>query len=260
MKKLKNLKYFIITIISILTFLLVWWLIIDVFELIEKTQLPSMIDVAKTFFIKFYDHKPDGATLPQHFISSLRIAVTGIGIGATVGFILGICMAWFRKADMFIRPLFDLVRPIPPIGWIPIMLILFGIGVLSKALVISLAAFIPCVINAYTGIKQTRAVHLWVGQTFGASNMQLLFKIAIPSSLPLIFNGFRVALGMGWGALVAAELLASNRGLGFMIQQARGIFRPEIIVIGMLVIGAVGALFTYIVFLVERKVLKGGKW
>ena len=85
-----------------------------------------------------------------------------------------------------------------------------------------LSAFVPCVLNSYTGIRQTKDVHLWVGQTFGASDTQMLLNIAIPTALPMIMTGIRVALGAAWTCIVAAEMLASTKGLGYMIQQARG--------------------------------------
>ena len=153
-----------------------------------------------------------------------------------------------------------MIRPIPGIAWIPVMITLFGIGLLSKAMVIFLSSFTASLISSYSGIKQTKAVHLWVGQTFGASNRQLLFRIAIPSSLPMLLTGMRVALASSWGALVAAEMLASTRGLGFMIQQSRGLLRPDVIIAGMVTIGLVGAFITYILTLLERFLMKGGRW
>ena len=129
----------------------------------------------------------------------------------------------------------------------------------SKVVTIFLASFVPCVLNSYTGIRQTKDVHLWVGQTFGASNFQMLVHIAIPTALPLIMTGVRVALGTSWTTIVAAELLASTRGLGFMIQQARGIYRPDVIIAGMIAIGVIGALLSWVLQIIENKVVKGVK-
>ncbi|WP_407925637.1 ABC transporter permease [Gemmiger gallinarum] len=185
------------------------------------------------------------------------MALFGYALGAVVGVPLGIAMAWNKWVDRFVRPLFDLIRPIPGLAWIPMFILLFGIGITSKALVIFLGALIACVVNSYTGIQQTQELHLWVGDVFGASNAQKLFKIAIPTALPMIFTGLRVALGTSWTALVAAELLASTQGLGYMIQQARAISRSDIIIVGMLAIGAVGAVFDALLHLVEIKVAKG---
>lgn len=260
MKKKKKINYTAVSVCAVALFVLVWYLATDVLKLAPSTMLPSPVKVLKTFVVKFYDPRPDGATMLQHLGASLQVALSGYMIGVVIGVPLGIAMAWNEKADMFIRPLFDIIRPIPGIAWIPVMIILFGIGLLSKAMVIFLSSFTACVINSYSGIKQTKAVHLWVGQTFGATRRQLLFKVAIPTSLPMLLTGLRVALGSSWGALVAAEMLASTRGLGFMIQQCRGLFRPDVIVAGMIAIGLVGAFLTYLLTLLERRVLKGGRW
>lgn len=255
-----EIKYYLVSIAAIFLFLLAWYLATDVFKLYSRGVLPSPIRVATTFVEKFYKRAPDGATMLQHLGASLQVAMSGYMIGIVIGVPLGISMAWSKTADMFARPLFDLIRPIPGIAWIPVMIVLFGIGLLSKAMVIFLSSFTAAVINSYSGIKQTKAVHLWVGRTSGATQMQLLFRIGIPSALPMILTGLRVALGSSWGALVAAEMLASSRGLGFMIQQSRGIGRPDVILAGMIAIGIVGAFFTWLLTLLERAILKGGRW
>ncbi|HEY8463243.1 MAG TPA: ABC transporter permease [Bacillota bacterium] len=257
MKRERNFKYMLLSVLSVITALVIWWIVTDILKLTTPTTLPSPVRVMTTFFQKMYDINPDGATLPQHLLASLQVALSGYLIGVVIGIPLGIAMAWFKPVDRFVTPLFDLLRPVPGLAWIPLMIIFFGIGLLSKAMVIFLSAFIPCVVNSYSGIRRTRSVHLWVGQTFGASNLDLLFKIAIPSSLPLLFTGLRVALGASWNALVAAELLASTKGLGFMIQQSRGLYRPDIIIVGMITVGAVGALLASILTIVERRVIGG---
>ena len=252
MKKQFKWRYTMVTLLTIALFLLVWYLCTDVWKVVSRMVLPSPARVLSTFINKFTNPNPDGATMLQHLGASLQVAMTGYVIGILVGVPLGILMAWNKRADMFIRPLFDLIRPIPGIAWIPVMIVMFGIGLLSKAMVIFLSSFTAMVINSYSGIKQTKAVHLWVGQTFGATRL--------PSALPMILTGLRVALGNSWGALVAAEMLASSRGLGFMIQQNRGIGRPDVIIAGMIAVGIVGALLTWILSLIERAVLKGGRW
>ena len=256
----KNTKYTIISVLSFSIFLVIWWICTDVLRLMPSTALPSPIRVVQTFFVKLHDPAPEGATLVQHIVASLHVTGIGYTLGVVLGVPLGVLMAWYKKVDMFVRPLFDLLRPIPGIAWIPLMLIIFGIGIFSRATVIFIGAFISCLINSYTGIKQTKQVHLWVGQTFGATDFQLLMRVAVPTSIPMILTGMRVALGASWMALVAAELLASSRGLGFMIQQARGIFRPDIIIAGMIAIGGIGAILTWLITLLERKILKGGRW
>lgn len=256
----KSKIYFFLSVLSLGVFITIWWLITEVLHLTMPTTLAGPVRVVTTFVKKFYNTDPDGATLPQHLAASLKVALSGYLIGVFIGVPLGITMAWNKKVDYFVTPLFDLLRPIPGLAWIPLMIIFFGIGLLSKAMVIFLSAFIACVVNSYSGIKNTKPVHLWVGQTFGAGSLQLLSKIALPSALPMIFAGLRVALGASWNALIAAELLASTRGLGFMIQQARGLYRPDIIIMGMLVIGAVGAFLAFVIGLLEKRILGGKRW
>lgn len=252
-------KYAIISIVSICAGIFVWWLVTDGLGLFRSNVLPSPVKVMQTLVKKWVETKPDGATLLQHLFASLQVALGGYLIGAVIGIPLGIFMAWNDKVDMFVRPVFDMVRTIPGIAWTSVMVTLVGIGFLSKALVIFISAMVAMVINSYSGIKQTKTVHLWVGQTFGASNWELLTRVAIPSALPMIFTGLDVALGSAWTTLVAAELLASTRGLGFMIQQARGIFRLDIVIVGMIVIAVTGTVLSSLIQWIGGKMIKGGK-
>lgn len=257
---MKSVKYTLISVLSILVLLFVWYLVTDVMKIFTASLLPSPITVIKTFIVKLYDSSPDGATMIEHMASSLQITLIGYFLGLIIGIPLGILMAWYKPVDMFVRPLFDLLRPIPGIAWIPLMIIFFGIGIMSKAMVIFLSSFIACVVNSYSGIRQTKDVHIWVGKTSGASNWQLLYMIAIPTSVPMILTGVRSALGASWTALVAAELLASTKGLGFMIQQSRGMYRTDIIIAGMIAIGIIGSVLTYLISLIEKIILRGAKW
>ena len=250
-------KYFWISAASVGATVLVWHLCTDVFEIKPPDIFPGPREVFDTFVTKLHSRRPDGATLIGHLGSSLYVTMVGYLLGAVVGVPLGIAMAWSKYVDRIVKPLFDLLRPVPGIAWIPLFILLFGIGTFSKALVIFIGAMVACVVNSYTGIRQTKEVHLWVGDIFGATSRQKLFKIAIPTAIPMIFTGLRVALGSSWAALVAAELLASNVGLGYMIQLSRGLGRTDIIIVGMISIGIVGAVLDKILHIIEVRVAKG---
>ena len=256
MKK-KTKSYLWLSVLSLFLFVGIWWFCCDVLKLTSSSTLPGPMTVAQTFIKKMTSTAPDGATLPQHILSSLRIALGGWALGVVIGTPLGIFMAWYKRVDLFARPLFDLLRPVPGLAWIPLMIILFGIGLTPKIVTVFLSAFVPCVLNSYTGIRQTKEVHLWVGQTFGAEDWQMLVYIAIPTALPMVMTGIRVALGAAWTCIVAAEMLASTMGLGYMIQQARGIYRPDIIICGMIGIGTIGAIFSALLSVIENKIVKG---
>ena len=107
-------------------------------------------------------------------------------------------MGWFRGFDKFMRPIFEILRPIPPVSWIPLTIIWMGIGLQAKAFIVFFSAFVPCVINAYTGIKQSSPVLINVAKTCGASNFTVFRKIGIPSAMTMTFAGIRVALGNAW--------------------------------------------------------------
>ena len=232
----------------------------DVFHLISPMMLPAPGKVLETFIYKLTGGvNPDGGSLLQHIVSSMKISLGGYFVGVLIGVPLGISMAWSRKFELFAKPLFDVIRPIPALAWIPLMILWLGIGYESKVGIIFFAAFISATINSYAGIKQTNKVHLWVAKTFGASNRQLLFKVAIPTAMPMIFTGLRLALGSSWVALVAAELLAATKGLGYMIQVSRMLGRPDVIIVGMVTIGIIGYLLSSILEKLQKKFVRRTK-
>jgi NitT/TauT family transport system permease protein/taurine transport system permease protein len=253
----KKYLYFGISIFSLAAFLTMWYMITKVFHLFPPQALPDPFTILKAFVHKWTHRPPDGGTLLEHIWASLQLALYGFFLGAVIGIPLGIVMGWNRIADLIITPLFQFLRPIPPIAWIPIMLIFFGIGQTAKAAVIFVATVTNCILNSFYGIKQTKDVHLWVARTFGASNAYILFHVAIPSALPMIFTGLNLSLTVAWMSLVAAEMLAANKGLGYMIQYNRMMARADYVIVGMIAITLVGAVLTKILGIIEDAVVKG---
>jgi len=243
-----------LSIIGVLGFLLLWQTAVMVGWLPSR-YVPMPTNVMKLFFEKWTSTEPDGAVLGVHILSSLQIALTGFGMAVGIGVPLGLCMGWFKGFDAFMRPIFEILRPIPPVSWIPITIIWLGLGLQAKAFIVFFSAFVACVINSYTGIKQTSPALINVAKTCGASNLTIFFRVGIPSALTMTFAGVRVALGNAWATLVAAEMLAANAGLGYMIQQGRSFARPDIIILGIVVIGILGVIFTWLLGQVEGKVL-----
>lgn len=256
MKKLKltkTSKYKIYSILTVLCFLLIWQLI-SVLGI--SKILPSVGTVFKTFITKLSDVRPDGATLQTNIWVSLQIACTGLFFAIIIGVPLGWLMGWYKPIDRFVRPLFELIRPIPPISWIPLTILWVGIGMKAKALIIFLASFVPCLINAYAGVKETNKTLVNVAKTFGASDFVIFLKVAVPSAMPLTFTGIRIALNCAWSTLVAAELLAANAGIGYMISSGRAYSRLDIILVGMVTIGILGYIFSWLFQKIENKVVK----
>ncbi len=237
-------KYAIMTVATFIVFLGVWQLLAHYRILGRYTPTPWM--VAKAFVFKLSNNGPDGAVLLANFVASLYVAITGFFIAITVGIPLGLVMGWYRLFDRFVRPLFEIIRPIPAVAWIPLTIVWVGVGLEAKSMIIFFSAFVPCVINSYTGVRQTNVALINVAKTYGASNFYIFLHVGVPSAIPLIFAGMRIALANSWGTLVAAEMLAASAGLGYMINMARSFGRADVVVLGMVCIGGLGYIFTWI--------------
>lgn len=242
-----------ISVVSFIVFLLFWEALCD-FSIVSAYILVPPSEIIGTFIYKLSNIDPDGATLIQHFLTSIRLALTGFSCAVIIGVPLGLLMGWYKPFDRMIRPIFDLIRPIPPIAWIPISILWLGIGISAKTFIIFLAAFVPSVINTYTGIKLTDPILIRVSRIYGASNWQTFLKIGVPSAVPMMFTGLKLSLNSSWTTLVAAELLAASQGLGFLIQMGRRLCRPDIIIVGMLTIGLTGAILAAILTKVESQI------
>ena len=249
--------YYLISVASVVTFLIIWYLLSDVFCVFRKGMLPGPISVARSFVEKLSTKTPDGNTLFGHIKASLTVVLIGYVIGVLAGIPTGVLMAWYKPIDYIVRPVFDFLRTIPGVAWIPVVTVWLGIGLKAKAAIIFVNVFVGTVVNVYSGIKQTNEVQIWVAQIFGASKAKILFKVALPSSLPYLFTGLKVSLSMAWLGIVAAELLASQSGLGYMIQVARNLGRPDLVIVGMFTIGLIGAVITIILETIEKKFVKG---
>ena len=254
-KRRESRKYTMLSALGILLFLGIWQLA-SMTGLVNANRLPAPTVIFQTLIDKVGNSAPDGNTLFVNMLASLQVALSGFSVAVIIGVPLGLFMGWWEAADRFMRPIFELVRPVPPIAWIPLVVVWMGIGLKAKSMIIFFTAFVPCVINSYTGIKLTSKTLINVSRTFGASNFEIFYKVGIPSALPMVFAGIRVALGNSWSTLVAAEMLAASAGLGYMIQIGRTIARPDIVIAGMVTIGATGAVLSGILSFAEGRFLK----
>lgn len=251
MEKYSKKKMLIFGAIGVLMFLLIWTFVVET-GLVSNRLLPGPAQVLQTFVAKLSESAPDGGTLGAHLVSSLMLALSGFIVAVIIGVPLGLFMGYFKVLDAFLMPIFEVVRPIPAIAWIPITILVLGIGFDAKVFLIFLSAFVPCVINSYLGIKLTSPTLINVSKTFGASQWETFTKVSIPSSMNMVFSGVRISLSNAWTTLVAAEMLASTVGLGYMIQLGRTFVRPDIIIVGMVTIGIVGAIISYVLGLFEK--------
>ncbi len=257
----KPLRLRILPIISVGLFLLLWQLCVappDVEDWrIPSTLLTSPLDALQLMFAKLTDPNPDGATLLAHAWVSMQEAFLGYVLALIVGLPLGLAMGWFTTVRGLARPIFELIRPIPPVAWIPLTIFWFGIGLSGKVFIIWLSGIVPCVINAYTGVRMTNPVHIQMARTYGASDWQIFTSICVPSALPMVFGALQIALAYCWVTLVAAELLASDAGLGYLITMGRMLGRTDVVVVGMISVAIAGAIIGFIIDRVEAKLLAG---
>jgi ABC-type nitrate/sulfonate/bicarbonate transport system permease component len=157
-----------------------------------------------------------------------------------------------------VRPLFELIRPIPPLAWIPIAILWFGIGIKSAAFIIFLGAFFPILLNTISGVLTIPTILIEAARTLHAKKKDIFVKVLLPGAVPSIFVGMRIGIGIGWMTLVAAEFtgVKEGYGLGYMIMTARDIQRPDEILAGMLIIGVIGLLIDIGLRATESKTIK----
>lgn len=182
-----------------------------------------------------------GELLGNTLISLWRVLV-GFSIAAVSGIFLGIIIGWWPRARDLLEPVIEILRPIPPLAWIPLAMLWLGLGFKPAVFLIWLGAFFPILLNTVLGIEGTPKNLIEVAKTLGANSWQILFKVGVPSATPSIMAGLRIGIGIGWMCLVAAELTGSNSGLGYMIMYYYSTMEAAKTVAGMLMIGIVGYL------------------
>ena len=199
-----------------------------------------------------------GLLLPYLRDSLVRVAV-GYGAAVALGVPLGLWVGWSRNLATAINPVVQLLRPISPIAWIPVAIVFFGIGNLAPIFLVFLGAFFPIVVTTQNGVGAVPPMYLRAARNFGLSPAQLLRRVLLPAALPQILSGLRIALGIAWLVVVAAEMIAVDSGLGYLIIDARNAGkRYDLVVAGMLLIGATGLVLDLAARRLER--LRALRW
>ncbi|WP_449556638.1 taurine ABC transporter permease TauC [Huaxiibacter chinensis] len=223
---------------TLLVLLAVWWGV-TALQWISPLFLPPPGQVlAKLIAIA----GPQGfmdATLWQHLSASLGRILVALVAAVIIGIPVGMAMGLSPAVRGILDPLIELYRPVPPLAYLPLMVIWFGIGETSKILLIYLAIFAPVALSAVAGVKSAQQVRLRAAQALGASRLQVLWYVILPGALPEILTGLRIGLGVGWSTLVAAELIAATRGLGFMVQSAGEFLATDVVLAGIMVIAVI---------------------
>lgn len=213
--------------------------------------MPGPIDA----FYKFVDLLSTGELIWSSVISLLRV-FAGFAVAALIGVGLGLSMGWFDTVKEYSDPIIEVIRPIPPIAWIPIALAWFGAGLAYNSFVIFLGAFFPILLYTINGVEGIDKTRIHAAKTLGADDWDILKDIAIPGAMPSILTGMRTGWGIGWMTVVAAEMIGATSGLGYLIFHAYNVeFDLATVVAGMITIGLIGLVTNRIFKEIENRVL-----
>jgi NitT/TauT family transport system permease protein len=215
------------------------WTLASLAGLAPRQFLPPPWSVAQKFVE--LTHEPfSGYTLQQHLLSSFGRFGMGFGLAVLIGIPLGLLLGWFRWLDAIVSPLFDALRFVAPIAWVPFAALWFGTGIGGPVLVIFAGAFPPCVINAHRGARYVDRRLVEAAQTLGARHWHIITEVLLPASVPSIVAGLRVSAGLGWQSLVGAELIVASSGIGYLLVKGQASISTSIVMSGMIAIGIVG--------------------
>lgn len=189
----------------------------------------------------------------EHTTASLGRVVTGFALGVALAIPAGFLMGWYRLARGLVEPWVQFFRTVPPLALIPLVIVFLGIGETAKIFVIFLAAFLSCVIATFQGVKNVDATLINAARVLGAKDGTIFARVVVPASTPYMFVGMRVALGSSWATLVASELLAAPAGLGRMMQAAQQFLQTDRIVVGIIMIGALGFAMDRLLLIAENR-------
>ena len=221
---------------------------------ISPVRFPSPPLVASAF-VQIATVGFGGATLPWHVLTSLGLVIEGFLIAASTGTALGVAMGVSPRFAAFINPVFQLLRPVPPLAWIPLAILWLGLGNAAKVLVIWFAAFVPAVINAETGVREIPRHVLEAARMLRTPRRRKRAEVVNPAAAPMIFTGLRLSLQASWTTLVAAEVVGSFYGLGHVLNEAQQDIYPGMIFVGMAMVGLCGWVTTAVLAAVERYLL-----
>jgi len=229
----------------------IWWATVVI---TESAIFPTPLQVVTGAWELVQD-----GTLFEHIGASLMRVGVGFGLAVVIALPLGLWMGWVRGAYLTLNPLFQMLRPISPIAWIPIAILWFGVGDLSPIFLIFLSSVFPMIVQTVVGVHTIERRYLWAAANFGVSRTTLFRRVVIPAVLPQVIVGMRIGLGVAWLVVVAAEMIALRSGLGYLIMDSRNAGnRYDLVVAAMIIIGIIGLMLDGLMRLLEQ--LKSVRW
>ena len=245
-----------VAVISAITVVLIIgaWGLTSAYALVSPVFLPSPRQVVLALYNLIVKGFVD-ATLAEHVGASLTRIFGALIASIVIGIPAGIAIGTSRIGRGILDPIVEFLRPLPPLAYLPLIIIWVGIGEASKITVIALSMLPSIILSTSAGVRTVSKDHVNAARSLGASRWQVLAEVVLPSSVPSILTGIRIALGAGWTTLVAAELVAATSGIGFMIQSAAQFLVTDIVIAGIIVIAVIAILLEYIARLIERRLV-----
>ncbi len=244
-----NYKNKFIPLILPICIIIFWYLITEGLGIVDPYKLPGPITVCQTAWILILNGK-----LLTNTVDTLVKVFAGLIAAAVVAIPLGILLGWYKTLEDFASLVISVLRPIPPVAWIPFSILWFGIGMFPAVFIIFMGCVFPILIYTLDGVKRTDKVLIESAQTLGARDRDVLKRIMIPSAVPYVVSGLRVGMGIALMCTISAEMVGSGSGLGYMILTATSLFDPGTTVVGMLVIGLIGIVFDLIFVKVQKRI------
>ena len=229
--------------------LFIWSLATMVFYLVPSIFFPSPLEVINSG----YELLVSGKLLSATSFTLINV-LFGLTLGAIVAIPLGILLGWSKTLEEMSKLVIGVLRPIPPIAWIPFSILWFGIGIAPAIFIIFIGCLFPILIYTLDGVKRSDKVLIEVGETLGATNLQILTRIVFPSAIPTIVSGLKVGIGIALMCTVSAEMIGSGNGLGHLILNSTNLFDTGSTIVGMLTIGLIGLGFDFIFTKVQDKI------
>jgi NitT/TauT family transport system permease protein/taurine transport system permease protein len=239
---------------TVLTLIALWFFLTVLTGLVTGARFPSPSEFWASL-TQINGRGYAGATLVSHAMHSLKLVVMGFIVAIVTGVPLGLWMGWSRRVEAVVNPIFLIVRPIPPLAWIPLAILWLGLGDAAKIMVIWFSAFVPSVINAFTGVRNIERPVLEAARMLGTPGWRMIREVIVPAASPMIFTGLRLSLQASWTTLVAAELVGALVGVGFVLNMAQQDIYPGMILVGMLTVGVLGFATTWLLGTAERRAL-----
>ena len=241
--------------VSLVLFFVIWWgvslLNAHVLKVFNPILLPAPDEVLRTGITMAVSGE-----LTRHILASLSRVLWGFGIAAALGIVTGTALGRSRLLEHLVEPMLEMLRPIPPLAFLPMMVLWFGIGEASKVAFIAYAAFFPIFTTTIEGIKYVDPVLIRAAASLGASERQIFWHVVLPAATPNIITGMRLAFGLSFFVIVAAEFIAADSGLGFLINDARTFFLVSNMLLGAAVIGIIGVLANVLLRKLEGRLLR----